>query len=495
MLLCSAELRAQRVALAQAMQEKRAAKLAAKKEQQEKAKAARAATMAAKAAAKAAEAEAAAQHSGYAQLTSDDDFLNPRLGPRKQPLQPPMQPLQSEQYRDRTGGGAGPNRGLNGFAQHAQHGQGAADNNDDIANQAASRNGYRVYNAHPDNGQLAESERHPGGSERQMWHADGGTGHGLNGNNGIIPSYPHGTASEMLRGGQLQSGGRPAGGRPYDGGALQASLEHNHIQASSSCGQQHAVDHRYRQRASSLSHDRDDRDALAGDSWHVHAQLRHSADARQLPQQLPASESESRRPESEEANDKFDWGAWMSPEGERKAIAERLHRPPPPPKRPYPLPDPTKPRLKKHHSSKGSSSQHQRSITDRLLRQESGSTSSGQFSQDWPHDPAQHAHKPRPGSAIAGRSSASHRGAKGRSKGRRALEEVGCIRAAPYQGEAFMQARMDVQQQRGVVPGNQAPADADHGHQVCHNAAATPLPPRPPPTLPHPTHPCDCRID
>ncbi len=106
-------------------------------------------------------------------------------------------------------------------------------------------------------------------------------------------------------------------------------------------------------------------------------------------------------------------------------------------------------------------------LTDRLLQQESGSTSSGQFSQEWPHVPMQHAHRPRPGSANPGRGDASRRAAKGKSKGTRALEEVGCIRAAPYQGEAFMQARMDVQQQQGVVPGNQAPADADHGHQVC----------------------------
>ncbi len=46
------------------------------------------------------------------------------------------------------------------------------------------------------------------------------------------------------------------------------------------------------------------------------------------------------------------------------------------------------------------------------------------------------------------------------------VEDVGCIRAAAYQGEAFMQARMDVLQQQGVVQGNQAPADHDTGQQV-----------------------------
>ncbi|KAL3151508.1 hypothetical protein ABBQ38_012507 [Trebouxia sp. C0009 RCD-2024] len=455
-----AELRAQRVALAQAMQERRAAKLAAKKEQQEKAKAARAASMAAKAAARAAEAEAAAQHGGYVHLTSDDDFLNPRLGPPMQPLHLPRQPLQPEQYRH-SAGGAGPSRGSNGLAQHAQHGQGAAEA-DDGAKQPASRNGFQIYHPHGHNGQLVGGERHPEGSERQMWGANGDTGQDLRRESGSTHRYPHGTTSDMLRGGQLQSGGWPTGATLYSGSGLQNSLELNSMQVSASHGQLHPVELGCRHHASSLSHDQG---ATAEGSWQVHARLSHSAGSRQLPQQLPASESESRRPDSEEADDKFDWGAWMSPEGDHTAIAGRLQRPRRPPKRPYPLPDPTKPRLKKHHSSKGSS-QHQRRLTDRLLRQESGSTSSGQFSQEWPHGPVQHAHKPRPSSAIPGRSCASHRGAKGKSKGRRALEEVGCIRAAPYQGEAFMRARMDVQQQQGVVPGNQAPADADHGHQA-----------------------------
>ena len=46
------------------------------------------------------------------------------------------------------------------------------------------------------------------------------------------------------------------------------------------------------------------------------------------------------------------------------------------------------------------------------------------------------------------------------------VEDVGCIRAAAYQGEAFTQARMDVLEQQGVVQGNQAPADHDTGQQV-----------------------------
>lgn len=471
LLLWSAELRVQRVALAQAMQEKRAAKIAAKKEQMEKAKAARAATMAAKAAARAAEIEAAARHGDYAQLTSDDDFLNP-VGRR---LQRPSQPGQSTVHQ--TGNGAGPSRSLNGFAQHAQHAQGASDDTDGVdAKQPASRNGYHLHHAHQHNGQLAALERHHlEGDERQIWSVDGEPAQLRNVGSGTIQRGLGRAASAMLGEVRVQPRG-VAGGAAYGGDGTQPSLELHSIHACSSHRQQHPVES-----ASHLSHDQPGK---AESSWHVHAQLTHSAEgeARQLPQQLPASESESRRPDSEEADDKFDWGAWMSPEGERKAIAERLQRPRRPPKRPYPSPDPPKPRLKKHHSSKGNqtAARHQHRLTDRLLRQESGSTSSGQFSQEWPHGPMQHAHRPRSGFANPGRSAASHRAGKGRSKGRRALAEVGCIRAAPYQGEAFMQARMDVQQQQGVVPGNQAPADADHGHQVCILL----LPPSPTPPWP-----------
>ena len=460
-LLPSAELRAQRVAIAQAMQQKKAAKIAAKKEQLEKAKVARAASMAAKAAARAAEAEAVAQEAagGYGHLSSDDDFLPP-LQNR------PQRNLPSEQSRYNSSNAAGPSRSLNGFAQHAQRGQAASTPaGSDDAKQPASRNGYQVHHPHQHNRQLAHSERHPGGSERQTWDLDGASAQSrqLNGQHRHHRSHDHQPGSGLL----------PEAGAQDSEADVRFSVESG-----------------YRQHALPLSRNEP---MNAEGSWDgTHAQLRHSGEAIQLPGELPGSRLAARRPDSEEADDKFDWGAWMSPEGERKAIAERLQRARRPPKRPYPLPEPPKPKPKKHQSLRGSSqhrdAMHQHRLPDRLLRQESGSTSSGQFSQEFSHahGPAQHAHKHRLGSAIPGRSAASQKAGKGKSKGRRALEEVGCVRAAAYQGEAFMQARMDVLQQQGVVPGNQAPADTDHGHQVCctRTAPQPSIPARPP--LPFP---------
>ena len=400
------------------MQEKKTAKAAAKKEQLEKAKVARAASMAAKAAARAAEAEAAAQHANaYGHLSSDDDFLGPLQGRSQQPFQP-------EQSRQGSADAVGPSRSLNGFAQHAQRGQlASAPANSDGANQPAGRNGYHSYHS------LAQHSH----------------------------CMSHG--NEAL---------------PTESGAQESEA---HV--------------RFPLKYRRMSHLGRDQPLKEEDPWDgAHAQLLHSGGERQLLSELPASELESKQPDCEEADtaadDNFDWGAWMSPEGERKAIAERLQRPRRPPKRPYPLLDSPKPKSKKHQSLRGSS-QHrdarlQHRLPDRLLMQESGSTSSGQLSHEWPHahGPVQQAPKHRQGSAIPGRTAASQRAAKGKSKGRRALEEMGCIRAAAYQGEAFMQARMDVLQQQGVVPGNQAPADADNGHQVCH----TPAPPTPPPLRP-----------
>ena len=415
------------------MQEKKTAKAAAKKEQLEKAKLARAASMAAKAAARAAEAEAAAQHaaSAYGHLSSDDDFLGPLQGRSQQPFQP-------EQSRQGSADAAGPSRTLNGFAQHAQRGQlASAPADSDGAKQPASRNGYHLHH-----------------SLAQHSHC---MGHG----NGALPAESGAQDSEA------------------------------HVRFP--------PEHRR------MSHLGRDQPLKEEDSWDgAHAQLLHSGGERQLLSELSACELESKQPDCEEADkgadDKFDWGAWMSPEGERKAIAERLQRPRRPPKRPYPLLDPPKPKPKKHQSLKGSS-QHrdarlQHRLPDRLLMQESGSTSSGQLSHGWPHahGPVQQAPKHRPGSAIPGRTAASQRAAKAKSKGRRALEKMGCIRAAAYQGEAFMQARVDVLHQQGVVPGNQAPADADHGHQVCYTPAPTPLSPPAPQHLlatvlfPSPSH-------
>ena len=157
-------------------------------------------------------------------------------------------------------------------------------------------------------------------------------------------------------------------------------------------------------------------------------------------------------------------------------IAERLQRTRRPPKRPYSLPDIPKPKPKKQ-ASKTTHHKLQHRHADRLLRQDSGSTSSEQFAQPRQHHSQfsqyhqqQQQHQQRKAS-LQGRASDAAAVAKkadrGRLKGRRVVEDVGCIRAAAYQGEAFMQARMDVLQQQGVVQGNQAPADHDTGQQVC----------------------------
>ena len=423
--LCCAELKARRVAVAQAMQEKKAAKAAAKKEQLEKAKVARAASMAAKAVARAAEAEAAAAASACAHLSSDDDFLGPLQGRAQQPCQA------TEQSRHSSHNAAGPSRSLNGAAQHAQHAQhGQAGSVPEGVRQPASRNGYLSYQS-----------QHAQHSQR----------------------ISHDSQAVLAESGAQDSTA-----------IFKFPVESEHR------GTPH------------LFHDQPMKEEDAWDGAHV--QYMHSRGARQLPSELLASGSESRQPESEEAdregdrggNEEFDWGAWMSPEGKRKAIAERLQRPRRPPKRPYPLLDPPKPKPKKPQQSlRGSSSQHcdarlQHRPPDRL--QGSVATTSGQFSQEeWSHalGPMQQPHRHRPGSAPPGRTAAASQGAtkgrsKGRSIGRRALEEVGCIRAAAYQGEAFMQARMDVLHQQGVLPGNQAPADAHPDHQVCHTTAIPP---------------------
>ena len=155
-------------------------------------------------------------------------------------------------------------------------------------------------------------------------------------------------------------------------------------------------------------------------------------------------------------------------------IAERLQRTRRPPKRPYSLPDIPKPKPKKH-ASKSTHHKLQRKHEDRLLRQDSGSTSSEQFAQPRQHhtqysqyqQQQQHQRKASlPGHASSDAAAVAKKANRGRLKGRRVVEDVGCIRAAAYQGEAFMQARMDVLEQQGVVQGNQAPADHDTGQQV-----------------------------
>lgn len=49
--------------------------------------------------------------------------------------------------------------------------------------------------------------------------------------------------------------------------------------------------------------------------------------------------------------------------------------------------------------------------------------------------------------------------------------QVGCIRAAAYQSEMFLNARMDAFQQQGLTLGN-VPAAAGDSHQVCLYAVA-----------------------
>jgi len=65
-------------------------------------------------------------------------------------------------------------------------------------------------------------------------------------------------------------------------------------------------------------------------------------------------------------------------------IAERLQRTRRPPKRPYSLPDIPKPKPKKQ-ASKSTHHKLQHKHEDRLLRQDSGSTSSEQFAQPRQH--------------------------------------------------------------------------------------------------------------
>jgi hypothetical protein len=158
-------------------------------------------------------------------------------------------------------------------------------------------------------------------------------------------------------------------------------------------------------------------------------------------------------------------------------IAERLQRTRRPPKRPYSLPDIPKPKPKKQ-ASRTTHHKLQHRHADRLLRQDSGSTSSEQFAQPRQHHSQfsqyhqqQQQHQQRKaslqGRAASDAAAVAKKADRGRLKGRHVVEDVGCIRAAAYQGEAFMQARMDVLQQQGVVQGNQAPADHDTGQQVC----------------------------
>jgi len=156
-------------------------------------------------------------------------------------------------------------------------------------------------------------------------------------------------------------------------------------------------------------------------------------------------------------------------------IAERLQRTRRPPKRPYSLPDIPKPKPKKQ-ASRSTHHNLQHRHADRLLRQDSGSTSSEQFAQPRQHHTQysqhhqQHHHQQRkaslPGRASSDAAAVAKKANRGRLKGRCVVEDVGCIRAAAYQGEAFMQARVEVLQQQGVVQGNQAPADHDTGQQV-----------------------------
>lgn len=156
-------------------------------------------------------------------------------------------------------------------------------------------------------------------------------------------------------------------------------------------------------------------------------------------------------------------------------IAERLQRTRRPPKRPYSLPDIPKPKPKKQ-ASKSTHHKLQSKHADRLLRQDSGSTSSEQFAQPRQHhtqysqyQQQQQQHQRKASLRWHASSNAAvvaKKANRGRWKGRRVVEDVGCIRAAAYQGGAFMQARMDVLEQQGVVQGNQAPADHDAGQQV-----------------------------
>ena len=55
----------------------------------------------------------------------------------------------------------------------------------------------------------------------------------------------------------------------------------------------------------------------------------------------------------------------------------------------------------------------------------------------------------------------SKKASRGKKRSRVAMEEVGCIRAAAYQGEAFLQARLEVLHQQGAVAGNSTLPDAD----------------------------------
>lgn len=465
------------------MQEKRAAKAAAKKQQQEKARVARAASLAAKAAARAAEEEKDAARAAEAESAGQQPAYDPHLS----------------DFRNANGDAFGHNRCLNGYpqqAQHSQHGQHTEHvlhsqnaSNWDLTKQPngvpARRNGYHLPHANQGDGQLAGPEGQIDMLERQAWDGDGPTGqerrlsiaeqdidimyrspdqavaHAGSTQTSpevdIIHSSSHGRRRRSSQNLHQHSTGRSVHSALNGSDAVlrfpgQSDLKHDTA---------YLTQHQPLKAEGTLA------------TWHMPSHLAQSSDSGQLPSESHASESDTKRRESEEADDTFDWEAWTSPGQRRQGIAERLQRPRRHPKRPYPLPDPSKPKPKKPHSLKGSSHhpvRPQHRLLDRPARQVSTSNSWGQFDPEssHAHGTGQHAHLHRLGSAMPGRAAASQRAAKGRSKGRRALEEVGCIRAAPYQGEAFMQARMDVLEQQGVLPGNQAPADADSGHQVSH---------------------------
>ena len=449
------ELKAQRQVQVQMMAERKAAKAAAKKEQQEKAKAARAASLAAKAIAKAAEAEAAAQQSAHANWTSREHHrdaahqLHSMSG-----LQYSSQAANSDDLNRDV---AAASRNLNGYVQHSQHAQRQTGHttshldNRQLNGMPARRNGYHLPKANQHSGQLAGAEGQAGQLEGQIGWAD------------MAHTQQHKLSTRHHNVDMVYNSPDKGGLHDHSASAspevdIMNSISTEKRIRGGECYQQHQL----HSGSAELGPD-----AESGDRQP--ARFRDLSCSGQLSGEAHASESDAKRHESELADDKFDWEAWMSPE-ERKGIAERLQRARRPPKRPYSPPEPPKPKAKKHQTLKSRAHPPAwlpHSHSDRLLRQESGSTSSSQFGPDNSHasDHWQHAHTHRPGSAMPGRAATGMK-AKGKSKGRRALEEVGCIRAAAYQGEAFMQARMDVLQQQGVLPSNQAPADSENGHQV-----------------------------
>ena len=504
------------------MQEKKAAKAAAKKQQQEKARISRATNLAAKAAAIAAEQEeeaaraveedeaaraAQAESAGW-QPVFDPQLSNGFLGPATNPLHLSEQNPQAGQFRDTNRDATGHSRFLNGSAQQAQHDQQAQhsqhvqhhqqaehaqhsqhgsdwDHTKQPNGLPARRNGYHLPDANQHDGQLTDAEGQFAILKRQAW--EGGRSTGQEGRLSTadqdIDIMYRSPQQAFAHAGSAQTSPEIDIIHTSSGGRQRCSSRHMHQQGTgttlhsalqnSAAGVRSLIEPDARHDTIYHLQHQPLKAETTSATCHMPSQLAHSSDSGQLLSESQASQSDAKRLESEEADDTFDWEAWMSPEQKRQGIAERLQRPRRPPKRPYPLLDPSKPKPKKHQSLKGSSHHPvrlQHRLPDRLARHGSRSTCLG-LDPESAHasGQGQYAHTQTSGLALPSRAAANRRAAKGRSKGRRALETVGCIRAAAYQGEAFMQARMDVLEQQGVLPGNQAPADADSGHQVSHS--------------------------